>query len=1182
MDCTLTAVNKALLHIPMNGKYALAVEISGLHFVCKRAESGSLRIEQSSGPPGSTDVRTWVYVDSADTLKKLARGSETAALSLLASKRLRVEGEMSQLRSLRAELQPHKSELLAAVTGALPTNASALISADKAPWVPNDAAPTCMEPTCGSVFCVFRRRHHCRACGGVFCKNCAPRSVFTSGRMRPERACIACRRAFFNQDGSRRALVAESAERPSSRDGAQKADVPGTHDAADFLLDWHVEQQLRQLRLTARLVFFSALALSLTCCCYRSDYLYWFVDTLSTLPWTLHALPCVSVGLLMYSWATVWRLLRVTWVVSVLVCSVFWTSYIVRGCSVKGAAATMEIAHRVHARFLLEAVMSLSGFYVKVAQSLAIETAIPEPFHAELSKLHDSMPAAPISEVEVTLAEEFGADWKRLIQVHTGPPLGSATIAQVHRATLLIVGEDGEERTVEGVIKVQHPKMKGNLAADMHAAQLIGSALGTVSPDLFDNMGDIIRNIAVLTMNELDFRTEAENQRLAREAAKSAGINIVIPEVYGSLVTRRVMAMEYVDGVSLSDFPKDASEDDRFNTVRNLIEFFAFSFTQAGIFNCDPHPGNLLVRKQDSKLVVLDWGQAQRLLKTEMEAYSLLFVAAALENPFLLTKVGKMIGAEYSERQAVSMVSGLRFLMRDSCPLDMSKEEILQLEKMFAGLAEVPELNFVKGDAKGILRGPLLPLSKTVNLLHNVSSRLGVSLCLLQMFAERGYKLVLENACAVNRIPVPEVRTSKVGFVLQPAIPKSLTCNGGLSERILHILSDAHGQGHVIGAQLVVLDANDGNVLSDLSFGHDCYLSGRNVTPDVPFNIAEISKLILSLATLRLAERGSVDLTAKMQDVWPTAKGLHNVTLEQILSHTAGVSYLFPDGVNDMAALSDLGTMLPLVENSAAPVIPPGVQQRYHHFSWGWLLAGALRGFGQESVPSLPASDLRIAMNRASVQKIFGQGQTVDLSRAMDSSSVEEMGELFEEVFAMLNTLKRASCEDATLDEKGAAECIKSVQGRVHWLHPFAYKQSSFANGFLPGTVAYSTARDLAKLLLRVERGEVLGESMLQSMKKPRKPQGDGKRKLGKHFHHFSDSEWGLGAELIRIPGVEKSLSNQCAWGHTSASGSFAAVIPGKKPVVAVLLLNRYFSWRDGLPNEIFKAVAEFSAKGCA
>merc|ERR1719188_522237 len=153
--------------------------------------------------------------------------------------------------------------------------------------------------------------------------------------------------------------------------------------------------------------------------------------------------------------------------------------------------------------------MELSGFYVKVAQSLSVETAIPEPFHRELAKLQDAMPAEAHADIEKTLAEELGGDWRSKVRLHPGPPLGSATIAQVHRATLRVLDGEGQSRDVEGVVKVQHRKVRANLTVDMHAVRLLGTAFAFVSPALFDNMADVIQNVANLTKAELDFRSEA-------------------------------------------------------------------------------------------------------------------------------------------------------------------------------------------------------------------------------------------------------------------------------------------------------------------------------------------------------------------------------------------------------------------------------------------------------------------------------------------------------------------------------------------------------------------------------------------------------------------------------------------------------------------------------------------------
>merc|ERR1712217_111143 len=74
----------------------------------------------------------------------------------------------------------------------------------------------------------------------------------------------------------------------------------------------------------------------------------------------------------------------------------------------------------------------------------------------------------------------------------------------------------------------------------------------------------------------------------------------------------------------------------------------------------------------------------------------------------------------------------------------------------------------------------------------------------------------------------------------------------------------------------------------------------------------------------------------------------------------------------------------------------------------------------------------------------------------------------------------------------------------------------------------------------------------------------------------YEDSEWGLGVELMSVPGQTQNLAK--AWGHSSSGGSLALHVPGQWPVVMALLLNRTDGWKRGVPQEVFRIVAEHAA----
>ena len=166
--------------------------------------------------------------------------------------------------------------------------------------------------------------------------------------------------------------------------------------------------------------------------------------------------------------------------------------------------------------FSSAALQALGGFYVKLAQGASVVSALPEAFGLELSKLQDAMPPDTPSQVEAVLRQDLGAGWRELVSSFDPTPLGSATIAQVHRAKLRVGGGDdvgaGAMREVDAVLKVQHYGVGTRLELDIGASTLLAWLLGSLFPHLFRDLGAVVREIAAITRAELDFRAEASNQ----------------------------------------------------------------------------------------------------------------------------------------------------------------------------------------------------------------------------------------------------------------------------------------------------------------------------------------------------------------------------------------------------------------------------------------------------------------------------------------------------------------------------------------------------------------------------------------------------------------------------------------------------------------------------------------------
>ncbi len=179
-------------------------------------------------------------------------------------------------------------------------------------------------------------------------------------------------------------------------------------------------------------------------------------------------------------------------------------------------------------------------------------------------------------------------------------PLASASLAQVHQARL----HDGRRCAV----KVQYPGIDGIVRADLRNMTTVLYWLAKLERD-FDYRV-LMREALKYVPMELDFIHEADNSATMR-ANFAADPAVIVPEVYREFTTRRVLTMELLEGIKVTDV--DALERagiDKHLVAQKLIEIFCDQVLRDGFFHADPHPGNILIQP-GPKIVLLDFGLAK-------------------------------------------------------------------------------------------------------------------------------------------------------------------------------------------------------------------------------------------------------------------------------------------------------------------------------------------------------------------------------------------------------------------------------------------------------------------------------------------------------------------------------------------------------------------------------------------
>ena len=298
------------------------------------------------------------------------------------------------------------------------------------------------------------------------------------------------------------------------------------------------------------------------------------------------------------------RPLRIWWLALALLLGLWWDG---QAWSYVGGVTPerQRSRQRRRARWLTQAFLGLGSAFIKLGQLLSARPdVLPAELVEELATLQDRVPAFPFAVVQDLLEQELGERCAEIIDLES-EPLGSASLAQVHRASL----RSGRQV----VLKVQRPGLERTFRLDLEVMQQVAAAVQR-HPRWGrgrDWIG-IAQECRRVLLRELDFRLEAEHAaRFRQQFLDDPGIRI--PAVVWELSTRRVLCLDYVPGIKITDrqalieagiVPAAVAEKGAASYLQQLVRF--------GFFHADPHPGNLAVAA-DGALIYYDFGMMGQL-----------------------------------------------------------------------------------------------------------------------------------------------------------------------------------------------------------------------------------------------------------------------------------------------------------------------------------------------------------------------------------------------------------------------------------------------------------------------------------------------------------------------------------------------------------------------------------------
>jgi len=238
-----------------------------------------------------------------------------------------------------------------------------------------------------------------------------------------------------------------------------------------------------------------------------------------------------------------------------------------------------------------ETAIKLGGLMIKLGQFLSSRAdLLPEQALAVLSTLQDEVPAEPFSHVVTVIEEELGKPIDQIFSYVESKATAAASLGQVHKAVLASTSE-------EVAVKVQRPNIDQLVRMDLNSLKFVIRVITRfVNTGNFIDLKGVYREFERTTYEEIDFITEAANCKRFKEMFKDDQ-TIYIPEVYDEYTTRRLLVLEWIDGIKINDY--DALETagiDRLEVANRTVQAYFHQFFDEGFFHADPHPGNIFVK----------------------------------------------------------------------------------------------------------------------------------------------------------------------------------------------------------------------------------------------------------------------------------------------------------------------------------------------------------------------------------------------------------------------------------------------------------------------------------------------------------------------------------------------------------------------------------------------------------
>lgn len=319
--------------------------------------------------------------------------------------------------------------------------------------------------------------------------------------------------------------------------------------------------------------------------------------------------------------------------------------------------------NRKNAERVKAVMLELQGLFIKFGQLIStLSNILPEEFRTPLEDLQDKVPTNQFELMALSIQKELGKRPEELFTWIDNQPIAAASIGQVHRARI------GDK---EVVVKIQHPKIDELVAVDLAIIKKITNLVARFMK--INGIEHLYQQVEQMILEELDYEQEAKSM-LEIKANLASESKIYIPAVYQQFSSKKVLTIEYCNGVKISNLQQlKAWGLDLKSLTELLVEVYCKMILEDGFYHADPHPGNLLVNEQ-GQLILLDFGAVARLSKDMKEGIPKLIECIIKQDTEEMVKVLRKLGfiahGDDTTKIAETLIDSVQNFVRNELQLE--------------------------------------------------------------------------------------------------------------------------------------------------------------------------------------------------------------------------------------------------------------------------------------------------------------------------------------------------------------------------------------------------------------------------------------------------------------------------------------------------------------------------------